>query len=90
MYFKAIDYVTQFQEYSLIWLNNQNQTLSTFLTYGRDLTSEEELFKFDVDEEGNPLIPHSTPKLEDFKNKVCINYRYIHIKKCYLIEVECK
>lgn len=77
--FKAIDYVTQFQEYSLVWLKNQNEALSVFLTYGRDLTPDEEMSKLDVDEEGNLLVVQSPPKLEDFKNKVRTNYRYLHI-----------
>jgi len=60
-----------YQDYSMVWLTNQNDALSTFLLYGRDLSSEELETQYDVDEDGNPLVMHSSPKLIDFQNKVC-------------------
>lgn len=55
-----------------MWLTDQNNALSIFLTYGRDLTPDElESLQFDVDEDGNTLIIPSPPKLVDFKYKVC-------------------
>jgi len=86
--FQALEYVAQYQDYSKVWLNNQNDALSTFLLYGRDLSLEELEIRYEVDEEGNLLVMHSQPKLIDFQNKVCTK-KYIHliiyIKCIYLI-----
>lgn len=76
--FQALEYIAQYQDYSKVWLNNQNDALSTFLLYGRDLTLEELEIRYEVDEEGNPLVIHSPPKLVDYQNKVCIK-KYIYI-----------
>jgi len=54
----------------MIWLTNQNDALSSFLLYGRDLSLEELEIQYDVDEEGEPILIHSSPKLIDFQNKV--------------------
>lgn len=67
--FQALDYVDQYQDYSSVWLTNQNDALTVFLTYGRDLTSDE-LEDLQFDAEGNPLITPSAPKLSDFQAKV--------------------
>ncbi|VVC32244.1 Hypothetical protein CINCED_3A002285 [Cinara cedri] len=68
---KALDYISQYQEYSLIWLTDQNDALSFFLTYGRDLCPDElESLQSEVDEEGCPLLTPSPPKLSAFKNKI--------------------
>ncbi|XP_025202252.1 dynein beta chain, ciliary-like, partial [Melanaphis sacchari] len=67
---KALEYIVQYQDYSMIWLINQNDALSTFLLYGRDLSSDELEIQYDVDEDGNPLLTHSPPKLIDFQNKI--------------------
>lgn len=54
-----------------MWLTDQNNALFIFLTYGRELTPEEqERLQFDVDEDGNTLLIPSPPKLSDFKYKV--------------------
>lgn len=69
--FQALDYVDQYQDYSSVWLTDQNDALTIFLTYGRDLTPDElENLQFEVDVEGNPLITPSLPKLSDFQAKV--------------------
>jgi len=41
-----------------------------FLTYGKDLSSEELEFQFEVDDKGKPFITPSSPKLIDFQVKV--------------------
>jgi len=74
--FQALEYIAQYQDYSMLWLTNQNDALSAFLLYGRDLSLEELEIQYDVDEEGNPLVMHSSPKLIDFQNKVFIK-KYI-------------
>lgn len=56
--------------YSSVWLTNQNNALSIFLTYGKDLTEDEMVLRFEIDEAGNPILPHSSPKLSAFKDKV--------------------
>lgn len=68
--FKAVDYVDQYQDYSSVWLTNQTDALSVFLTYGRDIFPDEsESLQFETDEQGIPLVT-SSPKLSDFKIKV--------------------
>jgi len=84
--FQALEYIVQYQDYSMVWLKNQNDELSTFLSYGRDLTLEELEIQYDVDEEGNPLVMHSSPKLIDFQNKVHVkkNYTFNYLYKIFL------
>jgi len=53
-----------------VWLTDKNEALSMFLTYGKDLSTEELEFIFEVDDEGKPLITPSSPKLVDFQTKV--------------------
>jgi len=62
--------VTEYQEYSFVWLIDQNEALLNFLTYGKDLSPEEQNIQFKKDDDGNPLLIPSKPKLVDFKAKV--------------------
>lgn len=70
----------------MVWLTNQNDALSSFLLYGRDLSLEELEIQYDVDEDGNPLVIHSAPKLIDFQNKVYTTkiYTFNWLYKIYL------
>lgn len=61
----------------MLWLTDQNDALASFLLYGRDLSLEEQEIQYDVDEDGNPLVTQSSPKLIDFQNKVYTKNRYI-------------
>jgi len=60
----------QYQDYATLWLTNQDDVLASFLLYGRDLTLEELEIQYDIDENGDPLVMQSSPKLIDFHNKV--------------------
>lgn len=49
---------------------DQSTALSTFLKYGRDLSSDELENQFEVDGDGNPIVYENSPKLSDFQTKV--------------------
>lgn len=68
--FQALDYVSQYKEYSLLWLTDQTEALSIFLDYGRDLSQDELDNRFEVDGDGNLILLKSSPKLSDFQSKV--------------------
>lgn len=57
----------------MMWLTDQNEALSMFLTYGQDIFPEELECKSDVYEDGKLLITPTPPKLIDFQTKVCRN-----------------
>lgn len=76
--FQALDYVNEYEEYSSVWTNDQTKVLPAFLKYGRDLTTEEmETLQYQVDAEGEPLMPPTPPKLSDFQTKVRVFIVYI-------------
>jgi hypothetical protein len=76
--FQALGYVFQYQVYSAVWSNDQSNLLSNFLKYARELTPEEqETLQFEVDAEGEPLLPLNAPKLSDFQTKVRVVIDYI-------------
>jgi len=53
-----------------VWQLDQIYELSMFLKYGRDLSPDELENQFEVDGEGNPVVPENSPKLSDFQFKV--------------------
>lgn len=76
--FQALKCVEKYQYYAATWILDQSHVLSIFLKFGRDLTEEEEEYgQFEVDADGEPILPRIPPKLIDFQTKVRALIEYI-------------
>lgn len=63
---EAEDYQDSLEKYSYLWLDDPQEFMRNFLTYGRAVTAEEL--------EGRPedTIPKSPPTLNQFQEQVCL------------------
>lgn len=73
-----------FEQYSYLWLDNMEECLRQFLTYGRQLTVDEQE-TLNKSNENNSFIKETSLRLEDFKTQVHIYlssriYVYITLK----------
>lgn len=62
--------MVQYQEFSALWVTDQQEALTLFLKYGRDLTADDLDMLDELDDEGNLIVLPSPPTLDDFKSKV--------------------
>lgn len=60
----ALNFLTEFDKYSFLWLTDKKKHLSEFLKYGRHLTKQEQ----EEIENGNLEIKEQQPQLNDFRN----------------------
>lgn len=68
--FQTENFVKPYYKYSYLWLENQSEHLSQFLRYSRLLTADDLELAGRVDEDGNPLLPPSSPTIDDFRKMV--------------------
>lgn len=63
-----------FEHYSYLWMDNKDECLKQFLTYGRQQTiDEQENWNRHVDANiSSSFSKECSPKLEDFKHQVCL------------------
>ncbi|CAH0384801.1 unnamed protein product [Bemisia tabaci] len=66
----AVHFSNSFEQYSYLWLGDRHEYLNQFLKYGKPLTPEEEEIIGKLDEEGQPIIKETSPKLEDYKAQI--------------------
>ena len=60
----ASEYCSSLQKYSYLWVDDRQEFMQQFLTYGHVLTAEE------IEQHGDEGIPESPPTLEQFKMQV--------------------
>lgn len=65
-----LEFTAEFDQYSYLWLDDKQEILDQFLTYGRTLTAEEKIFVGREGEEGVPVLKKMAPSNDAFKQKV--------------------
>ena len=60
----ASEYCSLLQRYSNLWVDDRQEFMQQFLTYGHILTAEE------IEQHGDEGVPESPPTLEQFKIQV--------------------
>lgn len=68
--FQTKTLVENFEQYSYLWLDNMNECLKQFLTYGRQLTVDEQEVLNKTTENDTSFIKETSLKLDDFKTQV--------------------
>jgi hypothetical protein len=66
----VVDYTAEFEQYSYLWLDDMQEVLDQFLTYGRTLNSDELDTMGKVGEDGLPLLKETPPNNDAFRQKV--------------------
>ncbi|KAI5737346.1 hypothetical protein M8J76_012600 [Diaphorina citri] len=67
---KVVDYTAEFEQYSYLWLDDMQEVLDQFLTYGRTLNSDELDTMGKVGEDGLPLLKETPPNNDAFRQKI--------------------
>lgn len=65
-----IDYTTEFEQYSYLWLDDRQEILDQFLTYGKTLTPEDIDNIGRIGEDGFPILKEMAPNNDAFRQKV--------------------
>ena len=78
----SVDYVTRFEQYSYLWLDDREEFKRQFLTYGKILTPE------DIDAHAGEQIPESPPTTEQFKDQIDL-YEDLYVVISKLDETKC-
>ena len=60
----AGEYSNSFQKFSYLWVDDRQEFMQQFLTYGHVLTAEE------IEQHGEEGVPESPPTLDQFKSQV--------------------
>ena len=58
-----------FDNYAYLWVDDRNEFMKQFLTYGHVLTSEE------IEAHAEEGVPENPPTLDMFKEQVSLNYK---------------
>ncbi|KAF5274393.1 hypothetical protein FQA39_LY07273 [Lamprigera yunnana] len=80
---QAADYVSIFDDYSYLWLENRKEALRQFVLYGRMLTEEEKDF---YSEDENAKIKKTPPTLNQFRDQINV-YEELY-KEVELLKLE--